>query len=238
MPLNKLQENILEGTFVFYFSSIKECRPDIAIYALKAILDEDTYQNPKINSELQAADILCVVDFFRRILNHPNPQNRSESSPYVGQEPGQVMYAIREGDVQIRDEKHDQIILKNGYVITKAMLISDKTKYPEYRNPPPDMLTVIAKEPEGLLGLTAKGPVTKDELVQYLQLRCKCEEKNIDEKFTDTFNKIEIVYKALVDGMTCCENKAAILEALTALMKKNVLSITIAKVKITRLIEL
>lgn len=192
MPLNPTQKALIECTCKIYFEIIKECRPDIACYALKAIFDDDIYQHIKTHPEFKEFDLLGTIDFFRRIINHLHPQNRSESYPYIGQEPGQVMFAIREADIssrEIKDEKTTQIKLINGTIITQDMIISDKTNHPQYKNPPPDMLTVFAREPEGLLGLSAKGPITKEELVKYLKELCQAEEKEMDEKLIEVFKK-------------------------------------------------
>ena len=89
--LNSLQKEMLEASISFLFDSIKDCGDSaLGLSALNAISDDEVFNNNR--EKFERANILDAVELLRQILQHPNPQNRSTGSPYVGQEPGMAVW--------------------------------------------------------------------------------------------------------------------------------------------------
>jgi hypothetical protein len=84
--LNGLQKSIIEGTLNTYLEDIAKLKPNDAIEALKTVTENYISSEEKKTFENQK--ILDDIEFIRRILLHPCPENRNISYPYVGQEEG------------------------------------------------------------------------------------------------------------------------------------------------------
>jgi tetratricopeptide (TPR) repeat protein len=91
MSLNTLQKQVIQATLDYMFHAIIEGKPiEQVILCLQAIFKEEIYQANK--DKFAQLDMLESLDQIRGILVHPCPQNRSTGCPYVGQEPGMVVY--------------------------------------------------------------------------------------------------------------------------------------------------
>jgi ankyrin repeat protein len=88
--LNKTQQNILDGTLKFLFEAIREVQPALAIKAFELILSLKV--SSKEGNFFVQLDIFDSIKQLREILEHPYPQNRSTSTPYLGQIPGYAVY--------------------------------------------------------------------------------------------------------------------------------------------------
>ncbi len=92
--INAIQKNLIEGTLRFTFNDIQSIYPaSIALKAIEFINKKDEL----IEEEqvfLEEYDLLEGIDFIRKILMHPCPQNRAVGDPTTGFEDG-----IKEGRV-------------------------------------------------------------------------------------------------------------------------------------------
>ena len=158
--LNSTQKNIIDGTIIFMLEPLIELNPDDAVKALKGIIAVSIEEEEIDLFEQQ--DVWDCIASMRRIMSHPCPENRNESYPYVDQQEGFCMYKIDRSSIKNITEQG--IFLLNSRFIPKEYIIRNSL-VDEY---------FIAKEPNGLLGLTSRednetGPVTKKDIVEYIK---------------------------------------------------------------------
>lgn len=89
MPLNKVQEQIIDATLEFMVDATSCLAKDIAVRGLCAVSNKDAVFSVEIYGEAKEA-----LEQLHQLLHHPHPQNRSTSYPYVGQRPGEIAYPV------------------------------------------------------------------------------------------------------------------------------------------------
>src|SRR5579872_446515 len=160
--LNGAQKNIIEGTLHFIFDELNEISSAKAIKALEAIVSENISDNEVTAFKQQSLWLECIEP-IRTITNHANPENRADTYPYVEeQKVGFSMYKIGRERIKFFNSSGDAVLL-NGRIISKTNIVR---KYAT------DF--IIAKEPQGLLGLTSREdndtpPVNKEVVVEYIK---------------------------------------------------------------------
>ena len=89
--LNHLQQQVLEATFSFMFSTLEEdVPPHIGLVVLKAIKKNTDYQQHI--TLLEQYQLLDTIHQIKDVYVHDCPQNRSTGSPYVQQRTGWVRF--------------------------------------------------------------------------------------------------------------------------------------------------
>ncbi|MES2356148.1 MAG: hypothetical protein V4568_17440, partial [Pseudomonadota bacterium] len=91
MALNETQKNILEGTLNYLLGDVSEFNNKSHAYKVLELMSSPNSMSLSEKNKLQQWDVLGEVEQIREILAHPNPQNRSVSYPYIGQEPGMAL---------------------------------------------------------------------------------------------------------------------------------------------------
>lgn len=101
--LNGTQINIIDGTIEFSISSVLELdNIEHKVYVFNCILALSLSEQQF--AELIRLNLLDEVNFIRQILEHPNPQNRSENYPYYDRpsNPEMVIFQVMYSDGEFR----------------------------------------------------------------------------------------------------------------------------------------
>lgn len=100
MALNETQKNILEATFSYMTDELYPEHIESFLQLLQDAINTsavDNIQSSEIEKYLNTVDkknpITSALKQLYKICCHPCPQNRSEGSPYVGQEPGMAVWS-------------------------------------------------------------------------------------------------------------------------------------------------
>lgn len=192
--LNGVQKKVIEAILQCYLEDIHDAerKPVLKSDQIIAVLEAMDNKKPLIPEEIaefKRQDVWESIETVREILNHPYPENRAESYPYVGQEEGFSMFHLNAEDcVKLLDHKmtlsteHQivthgipktvyDVIYKNGRQI-KADHVIRLTYNAE------GIDDFVGKEPVGKLSLTNLDDATthyvrKKSVVDYIKLLVK-----------------------------------------------------------------
>jgi hypothetical protein len=177
--LNVTQKNIIEATIKFPLDDIVDTldqNNDLTLKALNAVLAKKIAEGDIQIFNAKEINVWDSMKQIRDILFHPCPQNRNTSYPYVAKETGFSMFKMDRVNIQSVTHRGD-IVLKNGRVIFNIHIIRNDLTRDDY---------IIAKEENGLLGLTGREdnqtpPVTKESVIAYIQ-QMVCQEIDKQQK--------------------------------------------------------
>lgn len=145
--INETQKNILEGTLRYVFEDIRGIDPARDALKVMKLINQDTEITEDQRVFLEQYDCLNGVEFIRKILKHPHPQNRATGDPTTGEGPE----GIKEGRVYYWNNGFGTGVSSEPQGLLGLSARNDGTTPPITRESTVTYINSLIKKEKGLL---------------------------------------------------------------------------------------